>query len=592
MCYGTKKAEFVRGGMRRAADGTDIRSDAQICVRDATGHEECLPLGPGRTLAEVIYVSGRFPSPALCAGLGLCGVCRIRFLSVAPESTSVEARVLSVDALADGWRLGCRHLAQPGSVVELPLSISATCPPAQAIAPFGGLGWLEMAVDLGTTTIEWDAMDCGCVVASGRELNPQLGAGVEVMSRLAYAGTPEGAIRLQRLVVDRLAALATGLAGTDGGIIRACVTGNSVMLALLCGRTIKSLAGLARAPYHLDWQGGIEVSLGPSLPVVYIPPLIAPFVGADLSAGLAALLWSGEVGSGEIIKGPPSFPFVLADLGTNGEFLLALSPQRVLAASVPMGPALEGIGFSMGTVAGPRAVVGFDLGAMGLVPIILSTEACGLSGFAGETIPLIGRALVLGLTGTAYLSLAATLLRLGLLGRDGRFIPFGTTLVSPFLTRLAAFVSVGAGGEPCFVLPNLSVIGRVDTITEKQVVFSASDVESLLKVKAVFNLALSCLTRRAGLTIGDLAAVYLAGALGSHVVVADLETLGFLPVGLGVRVRKIGNTSLAGARLLLRQPELRPHIEALAGGVELVDLCGMNCFAQLYFSKMVFEYVP
>ena len=67
--------------------------------------------------------------------------------------------------------------------------------------------------------------------------------------------------------------------------------------------------------------------LAPDLPPARIPPLLAPFVGADISAGMAAIAFGPD---------PPRYPYLLADLGTNGEFALALSPEEYLLASVPM----------------------------------------------------------------------------------------------------------------------------------------------------------------------------------------------------------------------------------------------------------------
>ena len=40
------------------------------------------------------------------------------------------------------------------------------------------------------------------MVAEGHDLNPQAGAGADVMSRLAVASAPEGRARLARLVRD------------------------------------------------------------------------------------------------------------------------------------------------------------------------------------------------------------------------------------------------------------------------------------------------------------------------------------------------------------------------------------------------------
>ena len=92
----------------------------------------------------------------------------------------------------------------------------------------------------------------------------------------------------------------------------------------------------------------------PGLPPIYIPPLPAPFVGGDVSAGLAALL------EADIPR-----PFVLADLGTNGELALVTEAGDLWLTSVPLGPALEGIGTECGQLGGPGVVTGFMLTPMG-----------------------------------------------------------------------------------------------------------------------------------------------------------------------------------------------------------------------------------
>ena len=47
----------------------------------------------------------------------------------------------------------------------------------------------------------------------------------------------------------------------------------------------------------------------------------------------------------------PRFPLLLADMGTNGEFVLLRAGLPPLLASVPLGPALEGIGLRCGGIA-------------------------------------------------------------------------------------------------------------------------------------------------------------------------------------------------------------------------------------------------
>jgi uncharacterized 2Fe-2S/4Fe-4S cluster protein (DUF4445 family) len=542
-----------------------------LTVIDGDGREHEVPVRPGLTLAQVVFAGGVVPVRALCSGLGRCGRCRVRFedtpqASKPPEPVEMEERLLSPEELEQGWRLACRHVAQAGMRVSVPTSASpalADVRTATESDSLSGVSALRMAVDLGTTSLHWKALPVrsgtghpvvsGDAVASGRELNPQLGVGSEIMSRMAYAVDSAGAEELQRLVLDRLRDLTLSL---PLAVDEMCLAGNPAMVYLLQGHSVR---GLAAAPYSLDWKGGDSVALDPELPPAYIPPLFGPFVGADLSAGLAYILFDGE---------EPEYPFLLADLGTNAECILAVAPDQFLAASAPLGPALEGIGLSYGSVAGPGVVGSFRLTAAGLVPTHLPEDR--QPGDKQEE-P--------GITGAGYLSLVHCLLRAGVLGRDGRFV--SPESASPLARKLLVTLKEPgqkSGDEPRLPLP-------------EGMYLAASDVEEILKVKAAFNAALSGLFATAGIEPGGLATLYLAGAMGEHTAPEDLTRLGFIPPELGKVTRVAGNASLAGAVFFLTQPEARGFIEALVPKVRVLDLASQPAFATAYLERMVFEYV-
>ncbi len=66
-------------------------------------------------LAENQLVSGP------CGGLGLCGRCRVRWLSPPPHPTSKETARLTRAEIDDGWRLACQHrLATDASIWVAP----------------------------------------------------------------------------------------------------------------------------------------------------------------------------------------------------------------------------------------------------------------------------------------------------------------------------------------------------------------------------------------------------------------------------------------------------------------------------------------
>lgn len=521
-----------------------------LTVLDADGRELAVALEPEETLAAAVFADARIAPRPLCSGLGHCGRCRVRFLSAAPEPEAAETQRLGPELTAKGWRLACRHTAGPGMRVELPPAPLAPKPVIDAAAAQAES--LALAVDLGTTSLHWQAMSNGRAVARGQELNPQLGAGSEVMSRLESAGR-RGTAPLAQLVANRLRAIIEAL---PADVSEICVAGNPAMLHILFGLDI---TGLSRAPYSLAWTGG-ERELAPDLPPAYAPPLVSPFVGADATAGLAQLMW-GEGAA-------PEYPLLLADMGTNGEFLLALSQDEWLGASVALGPALEGVGLTFGGLAEPGAVSGFELTPGGLGATFIGEDS-GAAEPSGT------------ITGTGYLSLVHALFRAGLLREDGRF---GQASLAPLAARFLPRISRDKG-EVRFDL-------QIAAPGQESLYLTGADVEALLKVKAAFNAAWSRLLAEAGLRAGDLRSVRLAGAMGEHVRLRDLEGLGFLPQGLGMAVRKAGNTALAGAGLLLARPELREPLAKAAAKCRVLDLANEPGFGQAFVERMVFAHVP
>lgn len=497
---------------------------------------------PDQTLAQAIWLSGRVPPPPLCSGLGRCGRCRVRFDSPAPAPLPAEESLLPARELAQGWRLACRRRADAlDSHVELTLPRPREISPAATVGHGGSRtaprDRLLLAVDLGTTSLYWRAIaPDGTVAADGREINPQMGAGSEIMSRLAAARRPGGLERLSRLVLAALRRIVDGLPAPTTEI---CVAANTAMTAILLGRNVE---GLAAAPYRVPVAGNGTERL-PGLPPIYIPPQPAPFVGGDVSAGLAVL----EQG------GAPQYPFLLADLGTNGELALAVDAGVCLLASVPLGPALEGIGLTFGDMAGPRVATAFSLTPTGLA-------AATWDGGPPERI-----------CGTGYLSLLHALLRAGVLDADGAF---RASPPSPLGRGLAAGLE-HTRGEARLPLP-------------RGLYLAAGDVEEILKVKAAFSLALERLLEEAGLKPAALRAVYLSGALGSHASGADLEALGFVPQGLGARLRGMDNSSLEGAQWLLLHPECRPALARRCAACRTLDLTADPAFTHNYLRHMRF----
>ncbi|MDD6088519.1 MAG: ASKHA domain-containing protein [Desulfovibrionaceae bacterium] len=476
-----------------------------LTVLDKNGGEHSVSADSADTIAESLALSGLFEPLALCSGIGNCGRCQVRLERGIPETTPEEKRLLSESRLQQGWRLGCRHRVKQGMRIFVPAELRRN---AASVPEFFD-GETVLAVDLGTSSIWWRCADrSGRCLAEGHFPNPQLGTGSDVVSRIAFALDPHGRIRLREAVLKALRRTASRCPGRLSAM---CVAGNTAMTAILLDADVHTLAS---APYGIPDPGDRTVVFE-GLPPCRIPPQIAPFVGGDVSAGLAALL----------LRQKP--PFLLIDMGTNGEFVL-VTEHGAAVSSIPLGPALEGMGLSCGGIAEPGAVSAFSVSPSGLQASVIG---------GGEAQHLCG---------VGALSLTALLVRIGVLNRDGRPAVKASL---PLAKRLLQNIIRDDSGWK-LKIPGGFLTGR--------------DVEEILKVKAAFSMTLAHLAAEYAEEFANQNLEFvLSGAFGAHISPENLETLNFLPPGSASRTIVAGNTSLDGAEALLLYPDIESSLRNL-----------------------------
>jgi len=99
------------------------------------------------------------------------------------------------------------------------------------------------------------------------------------------------------------------------------------------------------------------------------------------------------------------------------------------------------------------------------------------------------------------------------------------------------------------------------------------------------------LCSRGGVLPDELRAIYIAGALGEHSNLIDLETLGFFPPGSSHKSRVVGNTSLKGAILLAGDNDKIQENIGLARFVGSVNLGFSQDYISRQFARhMLFKY--
>jgi uncharacterized 2Fe-2S/4Fe-4S cluster protein (DUF4445 family) len=90
-----------------------------------------------------------------------------------------------------------------------------------------------------------------------------------------------------------------------------------------------------------------------------------------------------------------------------------------------------------------------------------------------------------------------------------------------------------------------------------------NEIQSFMKSKAAMFTLLLVLTRSVGILFKDIERVYVSGALGTGINAKKAAGIGMLPQWPADIVKSLGNSSLAGARMMLLDADLVPTINVI-----------------------------
>ena len=395
-----------------------------------------------------------------------------------------------------------------------------------------------LAADLGTTTLVVDLVDLqsGTVVATAVGLNGQSIFGADVVSRITAAfQNPSQAEALRRAVLDSLNGLIAEVCRTGNvrsdEIYETVIAGNTTMGHLFLGLSID---GLAVAPFETDDLSPPPMSAETAgLTVnpagyVVLAPHLHSFVGGDITAGILALDLPSRPGN-----------VLLIDLGTNGELVLK-SERGLTATSTAAGPAFEGMSISCGMPAQSGAI-----------------DKAGWDPDGRWVVQTIGSGPARGVCGSGLVDVIAAFLVRGELSAQGRIL------------RPDKRLEMTAG---------LALI--------------PSDIREIQLAAAAVKTGIRMLLAAAGLKIGDLDEVLVAGAFGASLDIGNAVRIGLLPRLPEGRIRFVGNTSLEGARAMLLSRAERNLAARIAGGVGHLPLAQDDAFQQMFVEALEFREWP
>ena len=507
---------------------------------------------PGTSLLDTLASLGIAPEIG-CDRSGRCGRCRVLVWGQLTAPTSQELARLSKDELKDGWRLACQAslidghirvvLTTPGNISVVVASKDQTISAESIICKTRRLG---VAVDLGTTTLAVQMIDLesGRIIAARGMLNPQTIIGPDLISRITYADKPGGLRELQRLIFSGVMELIRGIIKefslSVDAVERLVLVGNSVMDHLFLGLSPHDLGVF---PYRPVRTGAVkltadQLSIGlPPHTEIYLPPLVAGFVGSDAVAGAMVLGFGHE----------KKKPRLLLDLGTNGEVLLE-KDGHCWCCSTAAGPAFEGDGVVDGIRAVPGALVSWSYSK---------------GQFYLKT---IDDSPVRGIAGSGLLSVIAQMRRLNIIRPDGRL------------------ASVDNWPEGLMDMHNEK--NGIWLSQERTVGLYPHDIRSFQLAKGAIRAAVEGVLKVSKTQPLEIDQLLLAGAMASYINPDDLLEIGLLPRIKSEKIVAVGNAAISGGTRLLTSESERDWVEEWVKQISYIELAGEKWFEDCFLMGM------
>jgi len=415
--------------------------------------------------------------------------------------------------------------------------------------------YYAVAVDVGTTTVCAELIDMNIreSAAEASDYNRQMKYGEDVISRIIYSQKNDGLATLQKSITDTINGVINTLIDAQkidrGNICHITVSGNSVMTHILCNldpryiRTAPYTPTVNIMPPVKARELGVDLDDHAYLSAV---PLVASYVGGDIVAGV---LSSG------IYRRKGNALFI--DIGTNGEIVVG-NKEWLVTASCSAGPAFEGGGIRHGMRAAEGAIEEIRIDPDNCEPVIFTI---------GEKKPR-------GICGSGIINIIAELLEVGLLDQNGKFrtdAPEGR-------------IREGIDGMEYLLVPS-------DTSgIDGDIVITEVDIDNFMRAKGAMFAGYQTLLESVGLTYADLDEVIIAGAFGSYIDIEKSIIVGLLPDLPTERFSFIGNSSLAGAKMVTLSTELWEDAMRIAGMMTNFELSDNKSFMDYYVASLFFPH--
>ena len=465
--------------------------------------------------------------------------CRV---SLAPPTP--HDRVADTDRLGEALELlGMRPLHVPLDIMQrLPRELRRNnfvldvvvgrAEKGYIVLDIGNSAVYGVALDIGTTTLECVLFDLNEKkrIDSASAVNPQVNQGADVLARaqIAMTGGSDVLVNLLHEGINRLIREICDKNNVQKNSVYAIVAaGNTIMSHFFLGLDVGSvpiapnIPAVGRPVFCAARGAGILVH--PNA-VLYVFPNAGSYVGGDIISGMVAIgIHSQES------------PVLFIDAGTNVEVALGCG-QWIMVGAGAAGPALEGGVADIGRKAEPGTI-----------------SRVGIDRASGELhLTVIGDKEPEGICGSGLIDLVSELFTMDIVDRAGKF------------NREKRGVEVRDGVAAFQVFKS----------SEKELMFTERELQNFLRSKGAMFALLHVFLRSVGIKIGDIEKIYISGALGCGINLDSAVNIGMLPDINREKIVPVGNSSLAGACMVLTDGALTEdvlHIRSLVTYREMAE---------------------
>ncbi len=414
-----------------------------------------------------------------------------------------------------------------------------------------------VSIDIGTSGTRAHAID----LATGKIISTAITVrhpipGMNVMDHLTFCIEVSREIANQ-LMIDTVNRLLKLLDIDLRRVKRMAICGNPIQLSIFQNMEIRDLAfampnalrtrGVEqqRRDAKVMRAGELGLDVNPEAEL-YVPPAIKHEIGAD---ALAMMLKTGLLERKETC--------LVTDYGTNAEMALKVGDQ-IYTGSAAAGPAIEGQHIKSGMLASPGAISDMDYEFNWRMKVLdenlLPQDGDLLdltSGDVREEGPMHDKAI--GVTGTGVIA------------------------------------AIAAGIETNIVKAPRILTADRKLHLQQGITLDEHDFLEAAKTFGAMRAGHFTLLEHAGVKFEELDSMYMSGASGTYVDALKAQTVGLIPPTFKT-IYQVGNTSLALATDIVRDPELNDRLQSIANSIRTnhVMFATDKVFETIFIQELAF----